>query len=123
MSKVYADKKLEYGKIKEFEKPTELANDPIYADQNMDKYFRDGDSTTVDEGNGDDIDYINPPMPDNIVVEKVGIESQIPIKDGDTSSKAKKPDEKKDNKLPTPGIKPPEDKTKKIVKPKPANDY
>jgi penicillin-binding protein 1A len=123
MSKVYADKKLDYGKIKEFEKPSEFNNDPIYADQNLDKYFRDGDSTTLDEGNGDAGDFINTPMPENQVVEKVGIESQIPTKNADTSGKAKKPDDKKDNKLPTPGIKPAEDKAKKTVKPKPTNDY
>ena len=123
MSKVYADKKLEYGKIKEFEKPTELANDPIYADQNMAKYFQEGDSTTLDEGNGDAIDFINTPMPENIVVEKVNIESEIPNKAPDTTGKARKPDDKKDNKLPTPVNKPLEDKAKKVVKPKPTNDY
>ena len=55
--------------------------------------------------------------------EKIAIESQIPANPADTNNKAKKPDNKKDNKLPTPGIKLPEDKTKKVVKPKPTNDY
>ena len=64
MNKVYADKKLQYGKIKEFEKPLEFENDPIYADQNMARYFHEGDSTTIDEGNGDADDFINLPMPE-----------------------------------------------------------
>ena len=59
MNKVYADKKLQYGKIKEFEKPLEFENDPIYADQNMARYFHEGDSTTIDEANGDADDFIN----------------------------------------------------------------
>lgn len=122
MTKVYADKKLEYGKQKEFEKPAEFDNDPIYADQNMAKYFLEGDST-VDEGNGDAGDFINTPMPESNNNEKIAIESQIPGNPADTNNKAKKPDNKKDNKLPVPGIKPPEDKTKKVVKPKPTNDY
>lgn len=122
MNKVYADKKLEYGKVKEFEKPAEFSNDPIYADQNLAKYFMEGDSTTIDEGNGDAVDFINIPMPETGNTETVGIESQIPKNKADTNGTAKKPDDKKDIKTPTPGVKP-DDKTKKIVKPKPATDY
>jgi penicillin-binding protein 1A len=122
MNKVYADKKLEYGKLKEFEKPSEFDNDPIYADPNMAKIFQMGDSTN-DEGNGDAGDFINPPMPENNNTEKITIESEIPKNPADSNNKAKKTEDKKDNKLPTPGIKPPEDKSKKVVKPKPANDY
>ena len=118
MNKVYADKKLQYGKIKEFEKPLEFENDPIYADQNMARYFHEGDSTTIDEGNGDADDFINLPMP-----EKTDNESQIIVTPVDSTSKAKKPDDKKDIKLPTPAIKPPDTKQKKVVKPKPTNDY
>ncbi len=118
MNKVYADKKLQYGKIKEFEKPSEFENDPIYADQNMARYFHEGDSTTIDEGNGDADDFINLPMP-----EKTDNESQVIVTPVDSTSKAKKPEEKKDIKLPTPGIKPPDVKQKKVVKPKPTNDY
>jgi len=126
MSKVYADKKLPYGKIKEFEKPSEFSNDPIYADQNLAKYFMDGDSTTLDEGNGDAGDFINvPELTETGNNENIGIESQIPKNILDTNGKAKKPDEKKDNKLPVPGLKP-DEKNKKQVKPdkpKPATDY
>ncbi|MBK7433988.1 MAG: transglycosylase domain-containing protein [Chitinophagaceae bacterium] len=124
MSKVYADKKLGFGKVKEFEKPSEFSNDPIYADQNLARYFMEGDSTTLDEGNGDAGDFIYTPMPPDTSHEKIAIESEIPRID--SNNKAKRPDDKKDNKLPTPGIKPPEDKNKKLVKPdkpKPSTDY
>ena len=129
MNKVYADKKLEYGKIKEFEKPAELSNDPIYADQNMAKLFQEGDSTALDEGNGDADDFINPPMPQQVtkIAPDITIESEIPKSAKDTS--AKKRPEKNDTKQPTPAIKPGDDKNKKpvvkpaVIKPKPANDY
>jgi penicillin-binding protein 1A len=126
MSKVYADKKLNYGEIKKFEKPIELSNDPIYADVNMDRYFRQGDSTTVDnEGNGtadDFFDTLEPP--DNKPIEKIDIESQIPKEVVDTG-KSKKGDPKKpeDKKVMLPATKPADDKNIKPVKPKTANDY
>ncbi|MFZ1453762.1 MAG: transglycosylase domain-containing protein [Ferruginibacter sp.] len=121
MSKVYADKKLGYGQIKEFEKPAELANDPIFADVNMDRYFREGDSTTIDEGNGNADDFFNvPPPPDNKPDENIKIESQIPGAAVPDTGKQKKPEDKKPVQ---PLQKPAEDKTKKPVKPKPANDY
>ncbi len=125
MSKVYADKKLGYGKITKFEKPAELANDPIFADVNMDRYFKQGDSTTIDEGNGNADDFFNAPVPaDEKPIEGIKIESEIPAALPDTgkSKKAndKKPEEKK---LIQPLQKPAEDKTKKPVKPKPLNDY
>ncbi len=114
MSKVYADKKLDYGKVKTFEKPVELNNDPIYADVNLDKYFMDGDSLTQDEGNAPADDFFNVPAPvDNKPAEKIGIESQIP--DG-------KPDTGKTKKAVMPAQKP-DDKTKKPVKTKTENDY
>ncbi len=121
MSKVYADKKLGYGEITKFEKPAELANDPIFADVNMDRYFREGDSTTIDEGNGDATDFFDaPPPPDNKPIEKINIESEIPGVVPDTG-KSKKADEKKP--IQQPIQKPVDDKNKKPVKPKPVNDY
>ena len=121
MSKVYADKKLDYGKIKTFEKPIELTNDPIYADVNMDRYFREGDSTTIDEGNGNADDFFNAPEPAaNDPIEKIEIESQIPKAILPDTGKSKKPDAKKGT---TPVINAAEDKNKKPVKAKPANDY
>ena len=120
MSKVYADKKLGYGQIKKFEKPAELANDPIFADANMDRYFREGDSTTIDEGNGNADDFFNVPVPaDEKPIEGIKIESEIPAALPDTG-KSKKTEDKK---LTQPLQKPAEDKTKKPVKPKTANDY
>jgi penicillin-binding protein 1A len=120
MSKVYADKKLGYGEIKKFEKPAELANDPIFADVNMDRYFKEGDSTTVDEGNGNAEDFFNAPAPqDNKPIENINIESEIPGSKPDTG-KSKKADDKK---IIPPLQKPAEDKNKKPVKPKTTNDY
>jgi hypothetical protein len=120
MSKVYADKKLGYGEIKKFEKPLELTNDPIYADVNMERYFKEGDSTTVDQGNGDANDFFPeaPPPPDNKPIENIKIESEIP---GDTGRSKKAGDK---NPVQQPLQKPAEDpKNKKPVKPKPTNDY
>ncbi|MFN8244009.1 MAG: transglycosylase domain-containing protein [Ferruginibacter sp.] len=123
MSKVYADKKLGYGKIKEFEKPSELANDPIYADNNMARFFHEGDSTTLDQGNGDADDFIVPPNPEDNG-QGIMVQQDPATNPADSNNKARKQDEKKDNKLPNPAAKPPaENNNKKTVKPKPANDY
>lgn len=119
MSKVYADKKLDYGKLKTFEKPIELTNNPIYADINMDKYFMEGDSTTQDEGNGDAEDFFKTPdTPDNSPTEKNDNENKNPKAVLD-SSKSKKPDNKKTS---VPIKNPADDKSKKTVKQK-ENDY
>ena len=120
MSKVYADKKLGYGEITKFEKPAELANDPIFADVNMDRYFKEGDSTTIDEGNGDATDFFDAPEPaDNKPIENIKIESEIPGAVPDTG----KPKKAEDKKPTQPLQKPAEEKIKKPVKPKPVNDY
>jgi penicillin-binding protein 1A len=55
MQKVYADRRLGYGKIKEFDKPAALSNDPIYADINFEDIVTSGDSLnveTIDEDGG-----------------------------------------------------------------------
>jgi penicillin-binding protein 1A len=119
MSKVYADKKLKYGKIKEFEKPTNLGEEQ-FADAKMQLIFNksDNSNTPEDEGNGDANDFITEPngMEETTPTEDIKIESKIPETPIDTNSK--KPIEKKDAKLTTPAVKPPEDKTKKtVVKP------
>jgi penicillin-binding protein 1A len=119
MSKVYADKKLGYGEITKFEKPLELTNDPIYADANMNRFFNQGDSTTIDEGNGNAEDFFNAPPPDEKPIEEINIESEIPGNVPDTG----KPKKTEDKKPAQPLQKPAEDKTKKTVKPKTANDY
>ena len=122
MNKVYADRKLDYGQIKTFERPLELANDPIYADQaGLERLFKEGDSTAIDEGNGDANDFFNTPVPanENKPIEKIGIESQIPKAVVDTA-KSKKADDKK---LTPAALNLIDDKNKKSVKPKPGNDY
>ena len=118
MSKVYADKKLGYGEVTKFEKPLELANDPIYAD-NVDRYFREGDSMTIDEGNGTANDFFN--SPDNKPIEKIEIESEIPKPKQDTGrSKKTEPKKSEDKKAIMPN--PADDKNKKPAAPK-NNDY
>jgi penicillin-binding protein 1A len=62
MSKVYADKTLPYGRQMVFKEPVQLINNPIYADENIDKYVLEGDSTSNanDQGNGNAGDYDEP---------------------------------------------------------------
>lgn len=119
MSKVYADKKLGYGQIKIFEKPIDQNNETISADIDP-NIFKEGDSTTIDEGNGTADDFFNAPVPpDNKPIEKIDIESEIPKVIMPDTGKSKKPDPKKGT---TPIINL-EDKNKKPApKPKP-NDY
>lgn len=112
MNKVYADSKLGYGKIKEFQVPANLKNEELSADA-WDRVVNQGDSVGTDAGNGTADDFFNLTPS----TEKIGIESQIPKAD---SGKQKKPEEKKGN---TPITNPADDKTKKPVKAKPANDY
>ncbi len=121
MSKVYADKKLNYGQIKIFEKPLELLNNPIFAEPNMDRYIIDGDSTNFDEGNGDADDFFkNTAPPDNSPMEKIEIESEIPKTKPDTGrSKNTDPKKIEDKKAIMPAPKP-QDKNKKPAKP---NEY
>ncbi len=65
MQKVYANKKLGIDPKAEFQKPSELNNDPIYADQNFSEIVRHGEGNefTEDQGNGDAGDYINQNVP------------------------------------------------------------
>ncbi|MEO7522770.1 MAG: hypothetical protein ABIT58_01675, partial [Ferruginibacter sp.] len=59
MSKVYEDKKLDYGKVKTFDKPVAMASDPIYVDANFGKIAASGDSLDVDNnGNGNADEFI-----------------------------------------------------------------
>ncbi len=59
MAKTYADKKLNYGRQKEFDAPAELKNDPIFADSNFDRYLKSGDSLMENNGNGDAGDFMS----------------------------------------------------------------
>jgi penicillin-binding protein 1A len=52
MSNVYADKRLNYGKVTTFEQPAALKNDPIYAEQNFANIATSGDSLDADISNG-----------------------------------------------------------------------
>lgn len=68
MQKVYADKSLGIDPKAEFQKPAELNNNPIYADQNFAAIVQEGqgnDSADV-QGNGDAEDY---GTPSNVPVE------------------------------------------------------
>ncbi len=110
MSKVYADSKLGYGKIKEFPVPMNLRNEELSADA-LYNAVSQGDTIGVDAGNGNQEDYFIPST------ENIKIESEIPKSD---TGKSKKQDEKKNN---TPAAVKPEDKNPKpATKPK-ANDY
>lgn len=119
MSKVYADKKLGYGAVKEFRIPANYRNEELSADA-FGLLVNLGDTAGVDEGNGTADDFFNAPVqkPDNNPAEKIGIESQIPKAVMDTGRSRKQ-----DDKRPTsPAIKPADDKNKKPVNQK-GNDY
>ena len=58
MSKVYANKKLDYGKVTTFAEPAELKNDPIYADATFRDIANSGDSLQQN-GNEDAEDFFN----------------------------------------------------------------
>jgi penicillin-binding protein 1A len=58
MQKVYADRKLGIDPKAEFQKPAELDNNPIYADQNFANIIQNGEGSDYnDEGNGEAKDY------------------------------------------------------------------
>lgn len=65
MQKVYADKSLGIDPNAEFEKPEELNNNPIYADQNFSAIVQEGvgNEFTEDQGNGDAGDYGSTDVP------------------------------------------------------------
>lgn len=131
MSKVYGDKKLGYGKIKTFERPTSMNNGELSADQDWSSLFNRGDSAAADGGNGDAGDYSNDPANDLVPQEKIPIESEIKTAPADTASKGKKPEDKTPAKGTTvtpapPAVKPLDDKDKKLLKKekaKTSNDY
>lgn len=132
MKKVYADKSLGYGKQTEFDKPVEINNDPIYADQNFADIVNRGDGSDYveDEGNGDAGDFVEtPPAPEEGGTnEIIPIESNIksnPADTGASKKQDKKPEEKKDGQPGAATAPKPGDKDKKPApKPdKPKNDY
>jgi hypothetical protein len=60
MSKVYADSKLPYGKVKEFAQPSEMKNDPINADGYIENLLeKSGETLNYEEGNDDGSDFFS----------------------------------------------------------------
>ena len=59
MEKVYADKKIDFPRQKDFDVPIELANDPIFADTDLSSLIDADDSLSIENGNGDAIDFMN----------------------------------------------------------------
>ena len=127
MSKVYADKTLHLGKMKEFDQPAELRNDPIYADTRFSDILNKGDTLTQDNGNGDAGDFLqNEENRDYKAIDSPV--TKAPVKEENK-------DQKKDNKPLTPVSKPldnkailpatklPENKTLPKPKAKTVNDY
>ena len=89
MKKVYADKTLPYGSILKFEEPANLANNPIYADENFANLANKGDSSQYeDQGNGNAGDFIDAPLTENANTG-IPIESELPKPVKDTASKKK----------------------------------
>jgi hypothetical protein len=70
MRSVYADKKLNYGKITEFEQPLELKNDPIYAEANFANIATTGDSLNQESGNENSDDFFINEQTDEFVDDK-----------------------------------------------------
>jgi penicillin-binding protein 1A len=148
MQKVYANKKLGIDPKAQFQKPAELNNDPIYADQNFAAIVQKGEGNdfTEDQGNGAAGDYEGAQT--NVPVESEFNNDQLkdnnspgagkkimgPVNMGDefkkdTSKHAKSPEVKIniDKKPDKPAVlnKEADDKAKKpITKPsKPGSDY
>jgi penicillin-binding protein 1A len=143
MKKVYADKGLGYGKIEDFDKPAEIDNNPIYADQTFADIVNRGDGSNYveDAGNGDAGDFVSDPAAEEGGQNDFGTSENIPIESdikptapagGDTGT-AKKPEKKPEEKkegtpaatvppVAKPGDKKPAPKPDK-PKPAPNNDY
>ncbi|HMX80915.1 MAG TPA: hypothetical protein PLG91_11415, partial [Ferruginibacter sp.] len=114
MSKVYADSKLDYGKIKTFPIPANLKNEELSAEA-WEQIMNQSDSVGTDAGNGPPEDYFVPSTP----AENIKIESDIPKAD---TGKSKKPEPKKGTN--TPAATTADDKNKKpAAKPGKTNDY
>jgi penicillin-binding protein 1A len=85
MQSVYADKKLNYGKIKEFEQPLELKNDPIYAESNFANIVTTGDSLNQESGNENSDDFFVDEQTDEMIDDK-----QIPKSSSDSGKSKSK---------------------------------
>ena len=119
MRRVYENHKLPYGEIKQFVEPTELVNNPIYADENIDRAAMQGDSLANenDQGNGDAGDYLEEPPASN---------GQSDVnQDNQKTPSTEKPDESKKNKKNTsiPPALTPDERNRRISKSAGNNDY
>ena len=107
MQKVYNDKELGIDPKAEFEKPSQLNNDPIYADQNFANIVQQGEGNefTEDQGNGNAGDYYAAPVdvpvesdfgtnknkPATEYAKPIGPVNFTPAKKDSTKPPAKKP--------------------------------
>lgn len=87
MQKVYSNKSLGIDPNAEFEKPAQLTNDPIFADQNFSQIIQEGSGSdfTDDAGNGDASDY----APSTYVPVESDFDDKKPQKASDTLEKKK----------------------------------
>lgn len=135
MHQVYADKKLGIDPKAEFQKPEELNNNPIYADQNFSDIIQKGEGSdfTEDEGNGNAGDYegteLSSPVESDFGKQKTVTE---PAKKEEEYKDIMQPAEnveatsttEKKNQQSAASQKPADDKNKKpAAKPKADNDY
>lgn len=144
MQKVYADRRLGIDPKAEFQRPAELDNNPIYADQNFSALVQQGEGSdfSEDQGNGDAGDYegseltapvesdfskdafkdLNPPAKDK---GGEADKKEVLKTDKSKTDTTKQPDKKDPKAIMPPPVTRPEDKNKKQVKPpaKPVNDY
>ncbi len=135
MKKVYDDNKSGIDPKAEFQKPAELDNNPIYADQNFANIVQNGEGSdsTEDQGNGAAADYEGDQLSSPVESEFSSPKKDKSANDGykdmmkpADEMESENNDDKKDNKTTLPAtIKPADDKAKKPVS-KPAktdNDY
>lgn len=93
MSKVYADKKLNYGEAKEFIEPAEMKNDPIYADATFESLFDKGDSLSYEDDN-DGSDFFSEDLYDETEVISPAIPKPDPKKTDTSKTKQGRQDDK-----------------------------
>lgn len=104
LQKVYTDKELGIDPKAEFEKPTQLNNDPIYADQNFSSIVQHGEGTDLDnqQGNGNASDYFDAPVdvPVESEFEKVKEKKSLPTEYDKPIGPSMYPPAKKDTSKP-----------------------
>jgi hypothetical protein len=127
MAKVYADKKLGYGKMKAFEKPATFSNEELSADADWSRIFKQGDSTSVDEGNPDAGDFIDEPMINETPQQVIPDQQTKNATDTNSTKPVNKPEEKTAPKaVQPPAVRPLTETEKKLMKKdkdKKSNEY